>query len=157
MTFALIRRGGSKPAREVARLSRDQVLELLHRRITVMLDMLLGPPPALHGALMQREMVDPSQAFPIIIEEFVRPMSEEMQRIVARLAPELSPKALRLTVMSIIGQAIFYRFAMPAALALNDFDTFPKGFAREVAEHVTEFSVGGIERLKQGKRRKRAR
>jgi len=153
----LVRRGGSKPAAEVARLSREEALELLHRRIVVILDILIGPPPALHGALMQREMVDPSQALPIVIKEFVRPMSEEMERIVARLAPELSPSELRRVVMSIIGQAVFYRFAMPAVLAMHDLEKFPKGFAHEVAEHVAEFSIGGIERLAQGKRRKRAR
>jgi len=153
---ALARRGGSKPAAEIARLSRKQALVLLHRRIAVILDLLIGPRPALHGALMQREMADPSQALPIIVREFIRPMSEEMEQIVARIAPELSPRDLRRVVMSIIGQAIFYRFAMPAVLAMYDLESFPKGFAADVAEHVAEFSIGGIDRAARAKRRTRA-
>jgi AcrR family transcriptional regulator len=149
----LARRGGSKPPAEVARLTRKEALALLERRIAVILDMLIGPPPAVHGALMQREMADPSQAFPIIVEEFIRPMSEEMQQIVARLAPELSPAELRRTVLSIIAQAVFYRFAMPAVLALHGLADYPRGFAANVAEHVARFSIGGIERV--AARRKR--
>src|SRR5262245_43357311 len=153
----LARSGGSKPAAEIERMTRKQAFEVLHRRIAAMVEMLVGPPALPHGALMQREMADPSEALPIIIAEFIQPMTEEMERIVARIAPELSPAELRRTVMSVIGQVVFYRFARPAVLAMYGLGDFPEGFAAEVAEHVTAFSIGGIERVAQLKRRRRAR
>src|SRR2546422_4120500 len=36
----------------------------------------IGPPPGLHGTLMQREMCDPSEALPVIVEEFIRPVTD---------------------------------------------------------------------------------
>jgi AcrR family transcriptional regulator len=149
----LARRGGEPPG-EVARLSREDAALLLRRRIAAMLEMLIGPPAMLHGALMQREMADPSEAMPIVVDEFVRPMSEQMERIVARLAPDLSPEELRLTVISIISQAVFYRFARPAVLAVYGLDEFPRGFAQRVADHVVRFSLGGIEGVAARKTRK---
>ena len=69
----LARRGGSRPAAEIDRLGRRELAALLHTRLRVMLDMLIGPPPVLHGALMQREMTDPSEALPMIVERVHRP------------------------------------------------------------------------------------
>src|SRR5256885_3785765 len=43
------------------------LVDLLRARIKVMLDLLIGPPPGLHGTLMQREMCDPSEALPVIV------------------------------------------------------------------------------------------
>ena len=109
-----------------------------------MLDLLIGPPPGLHGTLMQREMCDPSEALPVIVAEFIAPMHAEMAEIVVRLAPGASRKAVERCVFSIIGQVLFYRFTMPAMLLLQGIETYPRGYARELAEHITEFSLGGL-------------
>jgi AcrR family transcriptional regulator len=148
-------RGGTRPAGELERLGRAELESLLRTRIRLMLDNLLGPPPGLHGTLMQREMTDPSQALPMIIEEFVQPMMEETQRIVARLGPKLTASEVRRCVLSIFGQALFYRFAMPAMLHLQGLGAYPAGFAGELAEHIATFSLAGIERI--GARRTRRR
>jgi TetR/AcrR family transcriptional regulator, regulator of cefoperazone and chloramphenicol sensitivity len=147
-------RGGTRPPGELERLDRAELAELLRTRIRLMLDNLIGPPPGLHGTLMQREMTDPSQALPVIVEEFVQPMVEETQRIVARLEPKLTAKEVRQCVLSIVAQAAFYRFAMPAVLRLHDFTAYPSGFAGELAEHVATFSLGGIGRIGARRRRK---
>lgn len=150
-------RGGSLPRERLDRLGRDELAELLRRRITVMLEYLIGPPPSLHGGLMQREMVDPSQALPVIVREFVGPMTDDMAAIVARLAPELAPDELRRCVLSIVGQGVFYRFAMAVVLPVLGVDAYPPGYAAELADHVTDFSLGGIDRTvsKRASRRKR--
>jgi AcrR family transcriptional regulator len=140
----LARRGGSRPAAEIARLDRRELAALLHTRLRVMLDMLIGPRPVLHGALMQREMTDPSQALPMIVAEFIDPMMRETERIVARLAPRLRRRDVERCALSIIGQAVFYRFAMPAFLHRKGWKRYPRGFSREVAEHIAAFSLGGM-------------
>src|SRR5207249_2729852 len=139
-------RGAAVPEGELRGLSRRQLAALLRTRVNVMLDLLIGPPPGLHGTLMHREMCDPSEALPVIVDEFILPMFGEMRAIAARLAPGVERKALERCVYSVVGQALFYRFTMPVTLRLLGVPAYPRGLARELAAHITEFSLGGVER-----------
>ena len=154
----LRRRGAAPPVSVLSRLSHDELVRTLHSRVQTMLELTLGPPPGLHGTLMQREMCDPSEALPVITAEFIAPMTAEMSEIVSHLFPMLGPKEVERCVYSIAGQAMFYRFAMPALLHMQDLRKYPAGFSRELAEHITEFSLGGTKRLAEAApRRRRAR
>ena len=139
-----------------ARLDRAALTRILRTRVRLMLEMLIGPPPGVHGTLMQREMVDPSEAMPVIVAEFIRPMFEEMYDIVAHLAPSLDRADVERCVHSVIGQGLFYRFTRPALLEMLAVDEYPRTLAAEVTEHITEFSLGGLERL-AARRGRRAR
>ena len=112
----LRKRGGSRPAEELSRLSHDEIVEVLRSRIRTILDLLIGPSPSLHATLMQREMSDPSEALPVIVAEFIVPMTEEMSAIVQQLYPRMGADDVECCVRSIAGQMLFYRFAMPATL-----------------------------------------
>ena len=140
-------RGAAVPEGELRGLSRRQLAALLRTRLNVMLDLLIGPPPGLHGTLMHREMCDPSEALPVIVDEFILPMFGEMRAIVARLAPGTERRALERCVFSVVAQALFYRFTMPAMLRILGVPAYPRGLARELAGHITEFSLGGMERV----------
>jgi len=142
----LERRGGTRPADEIDRLDRGELAHVLFARIKVMLDMLIGPPPGLHGALMQREMTDPSQALPMIVAEFIDPMMRETERIVSRLVPDLGRREIEHCAFSIVAQAVFYRFAMPGILHRKGWKAYPPGFGAELARHIAKFSLGGMER-----------
>jgi AcrR family transcriptional regulator len=162
--FAKIRaviaeRGASlPPARLLDGLDRPALEALLRARGRSMLDVLLGPPPGLHGTLMQREMCDPSEALPVIVEEFIHPMVREVEQIVARLAPGLDAADVQRAVFSTMGQALFYRFCMPAVLRMMGRAAYPRGFTETLAEHVAEYSLGGLDRLAaRAGRRRRAR
>jgi AcrR family transcriptional regulator len=145
---ALLRaRGAALPEGALERLRRRQLVALLRARLNVMLDLLIGPPPGLHGTLMHREMCDPSEAMPVIVDEFILPMFGEMRAIVARLAPGAERRALERCVFSVVAQALFYRFTMPAMLRILGVPAYPRGLARELAGHITEFSLGGMERV----------
>jgi AcrR family transcriptional regulator len=148
----LARRGAAPPASELGRLMRPALEALLRVRTTAMLDLLIGPPPGLHATLMQREMVDPSEALPIIVGEFIRPMMREVEQIVAHLEPGLSRAQVRDCAFSIVGQCLFYRFTMPAMLRIMGRRTYPRGMARAAAEHVSEFSLGGLARVATARR-----
>jgi TetR/AcrR family transcriptional regulator, regulator of cefoperazone and chloramphenicol sensitivity len=148
-------RGASRPANELGRLSRRELEALLRARVTVMLDLLIGPSPGVHATLMQREMCDPSEALPVIVEEFIGPMMGEMRDIAAQLEPALDARTVERCVFSITGQALFYRFTQPALLRMMGLSAYPAGLARTLAEHISEFSLGGMERL--GARRARRR
>jgi AcrR family transcriptional regulator len=158
-TFAEIRavlsRGGVRPERATLdRASPAELERLLERRIAVTLENLLGP--QLHGALMQREMLDPSEALPLVVDEFIRPMMDEVAAIVRRLAPGLDDEAVTRSVASIMGQTIFYRFTLPATLRVLGLARFTPPYARELAAHIAAFSAGGIERVAARRRRARA-
>ncbi len=143
----LIRRGASRPESELRRLSRREVEAVLSARIKVMLDLMIGPPPSLHATLMLREMCDPSEALQVIVDEFILPFERELEDIVAHLLPAMDRHAVEHCGRSIVGQAIFYRFAMPAVLRMLRLRAYPRGFAGELASYITEFSLGGMTRV----------
>ncbi len=158
--FARVReitaRDGPVPSRRVlARRPRRALVALLERRIHVMVDVLLDPPSQAHGALMLREMCDPSDALPIIVREFIRPQMKELERIVACLVPTAPSTTVERVVRSIIGQVLFYRFTMPATLLVIGAPAYSRRFLREMAAHVGEFSLGGLTRVARARRRRR--
>jgi AcrR family transcriptional regulator len=155
---AMLARGGADPdAAELARMGTDEVEALLEKRMALMMTNLLGPPPSLHGSLMQREMLDPSDALPIVVAEFIEPMMDATARIVRRLAPALDDETVRWCVCSIMGQGIFYRFTMPASLRVLGLRAYSPGYASRLAAHIATFSTGGIARIAAGRRSGRAR
>jgi AcrR family transcriptional regulator len=143
----LKRRGAVTSARTLNQLSHGAVSALLRARAHVMLDLLLGPPAGVQGTLMLREMTDPSEALPVIVEEFIRPMKQEIEEIVAHLAPGLSARQVERCAFSVVAQALFYRFTLPATLKMWGLREYPRALTRPLAEHITQFSLGGLERL----------
>jgi AcrR family transcriptional regulator len=149
----LRKRGASRPPEELSHLSHDEVVEVLRSRIRTMLDLMIGPSPSLHATLMQREMCDPSEALPVIVAEFIVPMTEEMAAIISHLFPHMAAVDVESCVRSIAGQALFYRFAMPAMLHMQGRDEYARGAAAKIADHITEFSLGGAHRLASTRKR----
>ncbi len=152
----MARRGATVAPDALARRSRRDVAAILRARVKVMLDVLIGPPPGLHGTLMLREMCDPSEALPVIVDEFIGPLEREMEAIVAYLAPRLPAKAVQRCAFGIVAQAVFYRFSMPALLRLQGLDAFPAGLAAQLADHITAFSLGGMRAVEPRGRRRHA-
>jgi len=158
--FARIRavlraRGASLQPEELARLSRRDLVALLRARLTVMLELLIGPPPGLHATLMHREMCDPSEALPVIVEEFIAPLMRETREIAAHLLPGVDGRAVQRCAFSVVGQALFYRFTMPAVLELLGLESYPPRLSRELAAHIATFSLGGMDAVAAGRRRSR--
>ncbi len=149
---ALAASGASPSAAELAGLDRDAVVGLLVARARVMLETLVAP-PGLHGRLMQREMTDPSEALPTIVDEFIKPWTEELKAIVARLQPGLDDATLERCAMSIVGQVMFYRAAMPIVLRIWKRRQYPADVLDDLAAHIATFSVGGLAEVAQGPRR----
>src|SRR5579884_3064749 len=128
---ALLRRRGAEAPE--ARLPRAELIRRLRARVRAMLDLLIGPPPSRHGALMLREMADPTEALAVVVDEFIRPRLEELEAIIAR--------------------PVFYRTTMPALLFMRGERSYPRTLAAALADHVTEFSLGGMARVAARRRR----
>lgn len=141
---------------DLAGRSRTELEALLRARVRTMLRSFLEDDP-IHAALMQRELLDPSDALQVIVRRWVLPLRSAMERILARLAPELSAEQLARSSFSAVGQVAFYLTHRPALLLMMERRAWPRGFVDEVADHVTEFTLGGIERLRAGRGRRRGR
>jgi AcrR family transcriptional regulator len=153
---AQLEQRGARLAGRRSRLGRAALRELLRTRTAAMLEMLLGPPPALHGTLMMREMCDPSAALPDIVEQFIQPHKREMEAIVGGLMPQLSRDQIERCVFSIVGQVFFYRHMFPALRQMVGLEAPTHAWLRAVADHITEFSLGGMQRVASGRRPARA-
>jgi AcrR family transcriptional regulator len=154
----MIASSGLQPdAAALGRMSRAALEDLIEKRIVLMLTHLLGPPPSPHGTLMLREMLDPSDALPIVVAEFVEPMIAETGEIVRRLAPGLDGDHLRWCIASTMGQAFFYRATMPATLRAFGLPAFSPAYIRRLAAHIAAFSAGGIARVAADRRARHAR
>lgn len=147
---------GARLAAGRSRPRRAALRELLRARTAAMLEMLLGPPPALHGTLMMREMCDPSAALPNIVEQFIQPHKREMAAIVAGLMPEHTREQVERCVFSIVGQVFFYRHMLPALRLMVGQGEPTRAWLCAVADHITEFSLGGMQRVASRRRRARA-
>ncbi len=143
----LLARHASPTASEIEAASRPELAAMLRARIETMLENLVGPPPSIHGQLMQREMCDPSGALPMIVDQFIRPHKEQMQRLVARLAPGLSKRELERCCFSIVGQVFFYRMMLPIVPLLLGVAELPRDFVPTTAEHITAFSLAALDEL----------
>lgn len=144
----LAEQGAGSEATDLAGRSREELARLLRARIHTMLASLLEDDP-IHAALMQRELLDPSAALPVIVRRWIAPMRAAMERIVAQLAPELTPDEVARCTFSAVGQIAFYLTHRAALLSMMGRRSWPQGFVADLTDHVTEFTLGGIERLRQ--------
>ncbi|HEY8156736.1 MAG TPA: CerR family C-terminal domain-containing protein [Myxococcota bacterium] len=147
---------GASPGAPLDRLSRKDLEEMLRLRVESMLETVLDA-SSVHGAIMQREMVDPSDALPVIVKQFIDPQRRAMDRLVARLEPALAQAEVERCTRSLVGQIFFYLTHRPALLLLMGRSSYPRGLTRDAANHITAFSLGGLEKLAAERREGRAR
>lgn len=147
---------GASPGAPLDRLSRKDLEEMLRLRVESMLETVLDA-SSVHGAIMQREMADPSDALPVIVKQFIDPQRRAMDRLVARLEPALAQAEVERCTRSLVGQIFFYLTHRPALLLLMGRSSYPRGLTRDAANHITAFSLGGLEKLAAERREGRAR
>jgi AcrR family transcriptional regulator len=102
------------------------------------------------GRLLAKEFSDPSPALEWLVEKHIRPQQAVLSGIVSELAgPGADRDALRLAVLSVIGQCLHYAYARPVISKLipGFFETGAD--PATLARHVTRFSLDGIRRLSE--------
>jgi AcrR family transcriptional regulator len=104
--------------------------------------------PAWHGLLMAREMVEPTAALDLIIEESVRPRFELLRAVVRDVAgPEASEERVRLCAQSILGQCMYYHYSRRVLARLWRPEDGQSYDAERLADHITEFSLAALRHL----------
>jgi AcrR family transcriptional regulator len=147
-------RGVAPEEIDLERMTREELVAMLRSRIEALLEALLTP-PRFHAIVMLRELCDPTDALPEVVQRFIAPLRREMIRLVERLAPDLTRADAERCAEGLAGQAHFYSTHRPGILLLRGRAEYPRGFVRETAAHITEFSLGGIERIAAERRRER--
>ena len=118
---------------------RTHVASFLHR--------LLDPNrPAWMAQLLAHELIDPTPALDRLVRRRMRANHEQIAAIIRELAPEASHEAVRFATLSVIAQCVFYRNS--AAIVTRLYPNLdPAREVDRIADHVTRFSLAGIESL----------
>jgi AcrR family transcriptional regulator len=104
--------------------------------------------PAWHALLMSREMIEPTPAFDAMVQSEVRPILEMMESICRDLLGSgTQGKKARFAARSVAGLCLYYRNAASAMACLYPGERYGPADIRRLASWITEFSLGGIERI----------
>jgi AcrR family transcriptional regulator len=124
--------------------------ERLQVFIRTFLGYLLNPQrPQWQGILIAREMARPTPALDLLVAESIAPVKKRIGGIVREIVgPGVSESTVGLASLSIIGQCLHYVHCREMISRL-----FPEGrrVIRDVetlANHIFEFSIGGLNALK---------
>jgi AcrR family transcriptional regulator len=107
--------------------------------------------PAWHGKLMAREITEPTTALDLVTEGVIRPLHLRLASIVRHLlGPDCSEQSVRLCVLSIIGQCLFYHHSRQVILRLYPLRFDPEEI-EQMAEHISRFSLLAMRELSKEK------
>lgn len=107
--------------------------------------------PAWHGKLMAREIVDPTGALDVLVEQAFRPQFERLRTIVRDLlGHDADEEQVRHCAGSIIGQCLFYHYGRVVFTRLNPEQRYAREDVERLAGHITRFSLAALKGLASG-------
>ncbi len=97
--------------------------------------------------LLMREMIHPTHACRSLVEDYIRPQFDQLLSVLAEILPATTETPVRhLVAFSIVGQCLHYRIAGEfVSLLIGDDGSAGTCSIEELSEHITRFSLGGIE------------
>ena len=110
-------------------------------------------PTACHGKLMSREMIEPTAALDSLVEEFIRPMAGQLNKIVADiLGCATNDERVRLCAFSVVSQCLFYHHCGPVVTRLAGQLATDATAIEKLAAHITKFSLAAMKNFADKKR-----
>lgn len=101
------------------------------------------------GTIFMLEMARPTGALDSIVEDYIKPDSDELNDILAEmLGPDVSPETVGMCTASVISQVLHFYYSNQIIRRLSpDKGAFIQepGFIDYATKHVLAFSLGGIE------------
>ncbi|EEF62571.1 CerR family C-terminal domain-containing protein [Pedosphaera parvula] len=111
-------------------------------------------PESRHGKMMAREMIEPSGALDVIVQEEITPMKNELMSIIQELGgTRLSEKKIRLCGMSVVSQVLFYHHCRPVVMRVFPNLSFDASEIEELTDHITSFSLAAIAEIAKSKKK----
>lgn len=109
-------------------------------------------PLAWHGKLMSREMIEPTPTLDSLVEERIRPMSEQLRKIVAEILEcPVSDERVRLCSLSVVSQCLFYHHCQPVVSRLFPEQKYDNPGIVRLADHIANFSLAAMKHLPEAK------
>jgi AcrR family transcriptional regulator len=103
------------------------------------------------GQLVARELADPSPFMDDMVNEFIRPTAAVLSAIVSELlGTGATIKDIMRCQISVIGQCFHYAMARPIVTRLVPMDLSDPAMIDELTDHITRFSLAGIESVRHG-------
>ncbi len=121
----------------------------LHAFIRSLLHRLLSEGrPNWHIKLAARELIEPTPALDVIVDEAIRPLSQELESIIVELLGlETNDEIVRLCMLSVVSQCGFYHHSRAVISRLYPAQNFGAADIERLARHVTQFSLSAIKSL----------
>jgi AcrR family transcriptional regulator len=136
---------GLKPEATAEQKLSAYVQSLLHRVFDEGL-------PGWHTKIIAREMIEPTRAFDSLLEEFARPVHQELASIVRELLDSrASDEAVRLCTLSVMSQCVYYHNARSVIRRLYPEQKYGAEDIERLADHITKFSLGALKELSERK------
>ena len=125
--------------------------ERLQRRVHAILDRFIGSArPSPLGRILAYEAMAPTGSLESLLEDTMRPELERLRAILREIAgDEVSERQLTHAALGILGQCVLYLYARPAIERISHSLGTDADACRVLAAQITEFSLGGVERLKR--------
>ena len=102
-------------------------------------------PPARHGRLMAREMIEPTAALDRMVREEIRPMEARLTAITqSLLGADADAETVRLCSLSVVSQILFYHHCRPVVSRLFPEMQFGEAEIERLADHITWFSLAAL-------------
>jgi TetR/AcrR family transcriptional regulator, regulator of cefoperazone and chloramphenicol sensitivity len=112
---------------------------------TMLSRMIFEQRPAWHLGLMLRELSHPTAACAEIVEDYIRPMADQLDQILADMLPEdTSREKIWLIGFSIVGQCLFYYIHRPIAELLMGRDEYGALSIDKLADHIADFALAAL-------------
>jgi AcrR family transcriptional regulator len=109
--------------------------------------------PSLHIKIMVQELANPTPALNSVVDYMIRPLYEELCELIARvLGRRRNDTTTRLCVHSLLGQVTHYAHARAILSRLWPELRFTPERRHEIADHIVQFTLGGMRTAKPGKR-----
>jgi len=107
------------------------------------------------GRMMSREMVEPTGALDLLLEERIRPMADQLRGIMAEILGR-SPKdeKVRLCLFSVVSQCVFFHHCRTMISRLFPEQQLDAAVVEQLADHITCFSLAALKHLPDAKTRK---
>ncbi len=121
------------------------------RRLQIFIELLLWRfldkgRPAWAGKIITREMEDPTDAIEYVFEMAIKPTFNLLISIVRDICgKDATDEKVKLSAAGIIAQCNFYFHSRGLVSRMTDEGLFPQCDIKELAEHITAFSLGGLQ------------
>jgi len=110
--------------------------------------------PGWHAKIIARELIEPTRALDMLLEEVARPVHQELGAIISQLlGPKVCDEAVRLCALSVLSQCVYYHHARSVIRRLYPEQKYGAEDIARLADHITDFSLGALRSYRRSGRR----